>query len=766
VQGNKLGKIANIKSNIVNLAKEPAPQMGGEIGTSQNGSLPSIFDEEFIDMSKVQVEDYKLMLDSDGTIQALYNSIVMPLLGSNWTIEADDDSPQAIEQAEWVEETLRKPPHKGGMSTPFDLVIAQALRAIVEGYAGFEKVYEISDEQKIVFKKIAWRDPTTLRLRTDDRGGFNGLRQKAFIGSEYLDVTIPLERSWVYTYGKEWHNMRGRSIFTPAYAAYDRKRRLQYLAEQQAQSDALKLKILKGKENANQSDLDYNTAIVDEVGFKATVAIPFGYDIETLNSGDGMDLMPHIEFQNAEMARSVLAMFILLGTGSNTGAYALSSDQSDFFIQGLMSIRKSLENHITSYLIPDLYKFNFETPLFGTFKFEDITDSTIDLLTQSFIKIIEKDHLPESVIEGIVQKMADKLEIDVDLMAEAAEKEKEKEDEPTPPMPPQLPQPPMPPAPEMPPTPPVENAMGDMPSVEVPGMWRRELTNAETKVNFAGIENKMNTLETQTTQAVKPIWDALSEDAMLKVGRLLDAGDYDKIIIKNVFDQNLINQYTKTLKESGLDAYIYGKNGAADELVKKAPVTPKESKDYFRDNAAMIVDKQLSDVIFAIQAEVNKSRRKDQLSTDLSATDILLAVGGILGSYYNNEIGLTAIATVAIGINRGRKDVFDSFANEIYGYQYSALLDERTCETCETLDGKVLNLAAYNQTSYDPPIHFRCRCLWVAIMMDEIDPPPITGFDGVEDLLEPSLSKAAQEQIIELGRRAVQDEVLRLSVED
>ncbi len=57
------------------------------------------------------------------------------------------------------------------------------------------------------------------------------------------------------------------------------------------------------------------------------------------------------------------------------------------------------------------------------------------------------------------------------------------------------------------------------------------------------------------------------------------------------------------------------------------------------------------------------------------------------------------------------------------------------------------------------------NCLWVAIMRDELDPPPITGFDSTESLVEPSLSRSQQEQIVELGRRAVQDEVDRLLAE-
>jgi SPP1 gp7 family putative phage head morphogenesis protein len=739
-----MGKLQNI---ITNLAKEPPPQTGIEIGTSTVGLMPSIFNEEFIDTSKVKSEDYKKMLDSDGTIQALYNTIVMPILGSNWTIEPDEDDPKAIEQSAWVEDALRTPPHKGGMSTPFDLVLAQALRAVVEGYAGFEKVYAISDG-KIVFRKIAWRDPNTITMRTDDRGGFNGLRQRAFIGSDYVDVKIPVDRCWLYTYGKEFHNLKGRSAFTAAYVAYDKKRRLLYLAEQQAQSDALKLKVVKGKEGGGQDELDATTEAVDEVGFKATVGLPYGYDVSTLNDQKGMDLLPLIEFQNAEMARSVLAMFILLGTGSKTGSYSLSQDQSDFFIQALMSIRKSLEQHITSYLIPDLYKFNFDNPQYGTFKFEDITDSTIDLLKTTFVKLTEKDRLPDSVVEGIVQKMADKLDIDVDLMEEATSGIEEPRDV--------MPEPVIP---------------ADFSKKTNLSRWRRELTIAETKVNFAGIENKLEMLENETERTIRPLWDALIADATLKVTMYVDAGQYDKLTEKNLFDENLKNQYVKALKEAGLEAYIYGKNGASDELQVKAPATPKESKDFFRDNAVAVVGKQLADLTFKIQTEVNKGRRKDQLSkVSLSTEEIIRLLGGMFSDYYSKNAGLTAIASASIGVNKGRKDVFDANANEIYGYQYSALLDNKTCSTCEALDGKVLSEADYQRTSYDPPIHLSCRCLWVAIMRDELDPPEITGFpedDEIEGLLAPpSLSQTTEQMIVELGRRAVQDEVTRLLAEE
>lgn len=721
----------------ISLAKPTPPNTSGaEIGTSANGILPSIFDGEFIDVSKVKVADFKKMLDNDGTVQALYNTIVMPILGSNWSIEPDEDTPEAVKQSEWVEGSLRTPPHKGGMSTPIDLVLAQALRGVVEGYSGFEKVLTLKDG-KVVFRKIAWRDPTTLTIRADGRGGFNGFKQRAFIDGSYSEVIIPIERSFLYTYGKEFHNLKGRSAFTSAYSSYDKKRRLYYLAEQQAQSDALKIKVVKGREKANQSELDATVEAVDELGFKATVGLPAGYDVTALNQVGGLDLLPLIEHHNAEMARSVLAMFILLGTGSKTGSYSLSQDQSDFFIQALMSIRKSLENHLTSYLIADLYAYNFEKPLYGTFKFEDITDSTIELLRQVFIKLTEKDRLPEEVVNGVVKKVADKLDIDVDNLEKATSGESDDEEDEddsndvTPP--------------------PIENSKKKESSVNLnTDGWRRDLTPAENKVNFTGIEKKLNSLEAEFERTVRPIYDELVKGAKTKIDAYLEDGKYDKITVKNVFDENLRNQYTRIIKESGLEAYVYGKNGASDELDKKAPATPKDTKNFFRDNATSVAEKQFNDLIFKVNAKVSEGRRKDLLSkgNELSVGEILAGISALFEEYYGTVIGVTAATLVAIGVNKGRKDVFTEYVTDISEYQYSAILDTKTCPICDSLDGSVVDEPEYKRTSFDPPVHHHCRCIWVAILEDELDQPPITGLpDAPGGVTEPSLSRDNKEDL-------------------
>ena len=51
--------------------------------------------------------------------------------------------------------------------------------------------------------------------------------------------------------------------------------------------------------------------------------------------------------------------------------------------------------------------------------------------------------------------------------------------------------------------------------------------------------------------------------------------------------------------------------------------------------------------------------------------------------------------------------------------QYSALLDRRTCPLCESLDGMYVEVGSADHLEFTPPIHNRCRCIWVYIGREE-----------------------------------------------
>ena len=63
--------------------------------------------------------------------------------------------------------------------------------------------------------------------------------------------------------------------------------------------------------------------------------------------------------------------------------------------------------------------------------------------------------------------------------------------------------------------------------------------------------------------------------------------------------------------------------------------------------------------------------------------------------------------------------------NKIYALQRSEIIDDCTCKLCLLADGIVIS--QNDELSSISLFHEGCRGIWVQIMKDEIDPPPITG---------------------------------------
>src|SRR3989338_5347228 len=63
--------------------------------------------------------------------------------------------------------------------------------------------------------------------------------------------------------------------------------------------------------------------------------------------------------------------------------------------------------------------------------------------------------------------------------------------------------------------------------------------------------------------------------------------------------------------------------------------------------------------------------------------------------------------------------------DDIYALQRSEIIDEHTCNLCLSMD--VLVLATDDKIASVDLCHEGCRGIWVEIMKEEPDPPPVTG---------------------------------------
>lgn len=235
----------------------------------------------------------------------------------------------------------------------------------------------------------------------------------------------------------------------------------------------------------------------------------------------------------------------------------------------------------------------------------------------------------------------------------------------------------------------------------------------------------MNRAEAQFAKDAAPIVTAMKDEAVSRIEKLLAAGDMRELAD---FDLRQTESYRALVLASMRRSYEFGKKTTADELNVGSPSTSRLTNTLIVQQVNAGFDKQMNDLVFGIKTAVLTASRATQLaSTDLGLTDVLRAVATLFATFQTNNVPLTAAWSVSVGMSMARRDVFLGQHDNLASYTWSALLDERTCVQCISLDGTTVDYAEYVSTPWQPPLHFNCRCIWVATTKDDANPPDITG---------------------------------------
>lgn len=717
--------------------KDETPKnLTSEIGFAGDIVFES-FDREESRTDEISIKDYRRMLDSDTTVEALYNIFTMSILAATYHIDADSEDVDEA-QAEFVRRNLLEPPHKGGMQTPMNLFIDQSLIAIYEGFALFEKVYELRDG-KLVLKRLAHRDSTTLTLIRDEVGGFGGAKQRTTdIDGAAQEVIIPAYKCFLFTYGKSRNYLYGRSAFKSLYPRYDKKRRLEYLDSVALQADAIKPKVLKRTVDgvvSEQLKKARNKAleVLGRLGKHNSVAsIPYGYELDVLNT-EGRDPHQSIERQNSEMARAFHASVILTatqGSASNVGSYSLSTNQKDLLQTAITGVMRLLESHINQYLIADLIDLNFAERHYPEFHFDTPDESIISAVFEAFKLLVQKDRISDDIATGIEESTATRLGIDLDAIKKRRQEEPKDEK--------------------------VDDDDSDndkdggnggnadkfldendktnevaLPEPHEHITIDRDLTDAEKRVKFDAIQDWMKAQE-----------DSFAAAATEELNKAIDNISLDEVFSLPDSYKSLIAKYYRT-------AYNYGKLSAADEQKFPAPALKEERKLHERQYVDFIVDMQNEDVNNIISGELLKQpiNLADESDEDVEEVEpekpayqsttqksaVLEAIKISAGAWVAQAVLGTKGTIISQGMNDGRDDSFASFDedDDTAVYQWSALMEKNTCPICAELDGKVISANERKTMFQRPPKHINCRCIWTRIsaLNKEYQLPKITGID-------------------------------------
>lgn len=252
----------------------------------------------------------------------------------------------------------------------------------------------------------------------------------------------------------------------------------------------------------------------------------------------------------------------------------------------------------------------------------------------------------------------------------------------------------------------------------------RPLTFAERKVNFTSIKRAMDSFGDIIKEEIDIITAKQKEDLLKQIQSAVEKNDVKAIgEIKAKHTGELSRALTNTQKEM----FEIGKKSAATEMGVKIPPTNAEVRGAMRvQNDTMvegITDRMETDAKSAVNQTIAK--KGGAISAVTPAEAVSAASQTIDTTIQKSKSAMNTLA-VSGSLNMGRTTIFERYPEKIYGFQYSAILDERTTETCLSLDGRVVPAGSDAFYTYSPPRHFNCRSVWVEILMEEKFKPRFT----------------------------------------
>lgn len=356
-----------------------------ELGTTGLRRSGGFITEEFLNQLRGRrgLLVYREMADNDPVIGSILYAIEKVTLRLDWRIDPYDDSDEAKEIAEFVDQCLED------MSDSFDQTLASILSMLIYGFSFHEIVYKVRggdvDDPKRRSKykdgKIGWRkfpiraQETLNNWMMDAEGGIQGFRQIDPTGGGFRE--IPIEKGLLFRTTVNKNNPEGRSLLRNCFRPWYYKRRIEEIEAIGIERDLAGLPVAKvppeylssGATAAQQAVLAEITNIVQNIkrNEQEGVIFPKMYDennnemfsLELLSSGGTrqFDTDKVISRYDQRISMSVLTDFILLGH-ERVGSFSLGSQKMDLWTMSIDAIAKSIAEVFNQYAIPRLIKLN------------------------------------------------------------------------------------------------------------------------------------------------------------------------------------------------------------------------------------------------------------------------------------------------------------------------------------------------------------------------------------------------------------------------
>lgn len=332
---------------------------------------------------------YREMSDNDPIVGAVTFAISMLIRQTKWRVQAADESGEAEEAKEFVEQVM------DDMAVPWSTIVTEASSMFVYGFAPMEIIWkkrggqEASngstrskfDDGMIGIRNISLRAQNTIiKWEFDpEDGSIMGMWQQPWAGPM---VMIPVEKLLLFRTTDEKNNPEGRSILRTAYRPWYFKKRVEEIEGIGLERDlaGLPVAMIPGEyfdpsaDAQQKQTLQAWKTLVTQIrrDTQEGILLPSDrdqsgnllFDIKLLSTGGArqFDTTKVVDRYNRAIATSVLADFIFLGQQS-VGSFALSSDKTALFATAIGAFQQQMADVFNRHLLPRLWRLNGMDPM-------------------------------------------------------------------------------------------------------------------------------------------------------------------------------------------------------------------------------------------------------------------------------------------------------------------------------------------------------------------------------------------------------------------
>lgn len=667
----------------------------------------------------------------DDQIKSILMTKKYLMLGNGYTINLKDEKdPAQIEAKEFIEKCLNE-----WIEIDFNKSLLEILSSMDYGVSFSEVVWQLVDG-KYRIKFIKTRAPHPFLIHQDHQGNITKLEQRVNIKGSIMieDLTNII----LFPYQMEFDNVYGKSDLRSAFEPWQVKKFIKkawsiYL-------DRFGMPLALGtfdSATATQEDQNKLQAALDALQTKTSMTVPKDLEIKFLEATRAGEAgyEAALNNYNQQIARSMLMPDLLGLAGEKTGggSYSLGQTQYDMFLKTLEWTRLELQRHIQRKIIDPLTRYNFPIEDIPQFTFKPISETVKVESLKTWIELQKTGKYKPSPEEiNWARRILGAPEGDVD-------------------------QPDPPPAFGIPPKlGPDGKPLGDLEDKKQPdskkitekpdkqenvhretimSMGRlRAPIMAEKKQDFAKVnEDQLNTIETYSRQASATI--ASMQEALLETitkGRWIENKKLDKVAD---LELKYSDRLRMDIKTGMREMFNLGQKDAKFELKKEVKFAMDEEDIYDQviTNAPVLASTSIvDDLTKKVKVALNAG-----ITQGLATSQIIKQIKQIFEPYnYSIDGALleTTIRTNFLTAYTQSKLAYFAPAvksGDIFAYQYSAIMDDRTTELCASLNGKIFR--ADNISDIECPLHFNCRSTLIPILKDEIEEGKIFGASEAEN---------------------------------